>query len=166
MVVVGGITAIIALLLGLSISRPIHALTVAAQALEYDDFDAHVLELHESLAQLAHRQDDIGQLVRVFLQMAEEVRMRDQKLKMQVQELHIEIDEAKRASQVTEITENEYFQQLQKKIQKLKEHKVTVSETQTEYYQRLQTQVQYLKERSPNNESLNLSVSADGKSEQ
>jgi C4-dicarboxylate-specific signal transduction histidine kinase len=144
-VVVGGITAIIALLLGLSISRPIHALTAAAQALEYDDFDAHVLELHQSLAKLGRNQDDIGQLVRVFLEMAEEVRMRDQRLKMQVQELRIEIDETKRASHVADITENEHFQQLQKKIQQLR---VTASETETEYYQRLQNQVQSLKERS------------------
>jgi C4-dicarboxylate-specific signal transduction histidine kinase len=143
-VIVGGITAIIALLLGWNISRPIHALTVAAQALEDDDFDSHVLELRQSLAQLSHTQDDVGQLVRIFLEMAEEVRRRDQRLKMQVQELRIEIDETKRATQVAEITENEHFQALQQKIQKLKQH----SETETEYYQRLQNQVELLKERS------------------
>ncbi|MCC5668503.1 HAMP domain-containing protein [Nostoc sp. CHAB 5784] len=153
-VIVGGITAIIALLLGLNISRPIHALTVAAQALEDDDFDSHVLELRESLAQLGHTQDDVGQLVRIFLEMAEEVRMRDQKLKMQVQELRIEIDETKRATHVAEITENEHFQELQKKIQKLKQHEVITSETETEYYQRLQNQVESLKERSPTCEPL------------
>ncbi len=146
--IVGGITAIIALLFARRISRPIHALTAAAQALEHDDFDSHVLGLRQSLAKLTHSQDDIGQLVRVFLEMAEEVRMRDQKLKMQVQELRIEIDETKRASNVAEITENEHFQQLQKKIQKLREHEVTVSETETEYYQRLQSKVQSLLERS------------------
>ncbi|MEH1901844.1 MAG: cache and HAMP domain-containing protein [Nostoc sp.] len=147
-VIVGGITAIIALLLGLSISRPIRALTVAAQALEDDDFDSHVLELHHNLAQFAHTQDDIGQLMRVFLEMAESVRMRDQRLKVQVQELCIEINETKRASHVAEITENEHFQQLQQKIQKLREQQVTQTETETEYYQRLQNQVQSLKERS------------------
>lgn len=158
-VVVGGITAIIALLLGLSISRPIHALTVAAQALESDDFDSHVLELRHSLAKLGHPQDDIGRLVRVFLEMAEEVRMRAQQMKMQVQELRIEIDETKRASHVAEITENEHFQQLQKKIQKLKEHEVTVSETEAEYYRRLQSKVQSLKKRSLNGETRSF---ADG----
>lgn len=152
-VVVGGITTIMALLLGLSISRPIRALTVAAQALESDDFDSHVLELHHSLAKLAHSQDDIGRLVRVFLAMAEEVRMRDQQMKMQVQELRIEIDETKRASHVAEITENEHFQQLQKKIQKLKEHAATVSETEAQYYRRLQSKVQSLKNRSLNGET-------------
>jgi len=150
--VVGGITAIIALLLARRISRPIHVLTEAAQALEHDDFDSHLLELRQSLGKSTHRQDDIGQLVRVFLNMAEKVRMRDQKLKMQVQELRIEIDETKRASNVTEITENEHFQQLEIKIQKLRQQAVTVSETETDYYQRLQSQVQSLKERSLNSE--------------
>ena len=158
-VFVGGITAIIALLLGLSISRPIHALTVAAQALESDDFDSHVLELRHSLAKLSHPQDDIGRLVCVFLKMAEEVRMRDQQMKMQVQELRIEIDETNRASHVAEITENEHFQQLQKKIQKLKEHEVTVSETEAEYYRRLQSKVQSLKNRLLNSETESF---ADG----
>ncbi len=146
--IVGVITAIIALLLGLSISRPIHALTAAAQALEDDDFDSHVLELHHNLAQLADTQDDIAQLIRVFLEMAEEVRMRDQRLKMQVEELRIEIDETKRANHVAEITENEHFQQLQQKIQKIREQQVTKAENETQYYQRLQNKVQFLKERS------------------
>jgi len=66
------------------------------------------------------------------MKMAEIVRMRDQKLKMQVQELRIEIDETKRANHVADITENEHFQQLQMKIQKLREQAVTVSETETE----------------------------------
>lgn len=148
----GGITAMMALLLARRISQPIHALTEAAQALEHDDFDSYVLELHQNLAKSTHSQDDIGQLVRVFLKMAEKVRMRDQKLKMQVQELRIEIDETKRANHVAEITENEHFQQLQMKIQKLREQTVTVSETETEYYRRLQSKVQSLKERSLNTE--------------
>ncbi|MHC5779406.1 cache domain-containing protein, partial [Nostoc sp.] len=151
--VVGGITAIIALLLARRISRPIHALTDAAQALEHDNFDSQVQELHHKLERLACTQDDIGQLVRVFLQMAEEVRIRHQKLKMQVWELHIEIDETKRANNVAEITENEHFRQLQQKIQKLREHEVIVSETETDYYRRLQTKVQSMKERSLTSEA-------------
>jgi C4-dicarboxylate-specific signal transduction histidine kinase len=147
-VVVGGITAMMALFLARRISRPIYVLTKAAQALEHDDFDSHILELRQSLPKSTHSQDDIGQLVRVFLKMAEKVRMRDQNLKMQVQKLRIEIDETKRANNVSDITENEHFQQLQMKIQRLREQAVTVSETETEYYQRLQSKVQSLKERS------------------
>lgn len=154
-VVVGGITAMIAIFLGLSISQPIHALTVAAQALEHDDFDSHVLELHQSLVKLVHPQDDMGQLVRVFLEMAEQVRMRDHQLKMQVQELRIEIDEVKRANEVTEITENEHFQQLLNKIEKLKEHKIIINKNQTTDC-----------ERSPNDNPLNLFIDTASKSEQ
>ncbi|OUL34025.1 cache domain-containing protein [Nostoc sp. 106C] len=151
--IVGGITAIIALLLARRISRPIHALTDAAQALEHDNFDSQVQKLYQNLDKLACTPDDIGQLVRVFLQMAEEVRMRHQKLKIQVRELHIEIDETKRANNVAEITENEHFRQLQQKIHKLRERKVTASETETDYYHRLQTKVQSIKERSLNSEA-------------
>jgi C4-dicarboxylate-specific signal transduction histidine kinase len=140
--VVGGITAIIALLLARSIARPIRALTDAAQALEQGDFNP------QGLAVVSRTHDDMGRLVRVFLNMAQEVRAREQKLKQQVINLRIEIDETKRVSQVAEITENEHFEQLQKKIQKLKEQAVSSGETPDEYFQRLQSKVQSLKERS------------------
>jgi chromatin segregation and condensation protein Rec8/ScpA/Scc1 (kleisin family) len=91
--------------------------------------------------------DDIGQLVRVFLQMAQKLKAREQNLKQQVMELRIEIDEAKKVRQVAEITETDDFQQLQKKVQKLRNQSVTASETETEYYQRLQQKVQQLKVR-------------------
>ncbi len=139
---VGGMTAIIALFLARSISRPIRALTTAAQALEQGDFH------QQELAVVSDTQDDMGRLVRVFLHMAREVRAREQNLKQQVMNLKIEIDETKRSRDVEEITENEHFKQLHKKIQKLREQAVTASETETEYYLRLQSQVQSLKERS------------------
>lgn len=140
--VVGGITAIIALFLARSISRPIRALTAAAQALEQENFNPH------ELAVVSGTQDDIGRLVRVFLHMAREVRAREQNLKQQVIGLKIEIDETKRAKDLVEITENEHFRQLHNKIQKLREQAVSSGETPDEYYQRLQSQVQSIKERS------------------
>jgi C4-dicarboxylate-specific signal transduction histidine kinase len=140
--VVGGITAIIALFLARSISRPIRVLTAAAQALEQENFNP------QELTVVSGTQDDIGRLVRVFLQMAREVRAREQKLKQQVINLKVEIDETKRAKDLVEITENEHFRQLHKKIQKLREQAVSSGETETQYYQRLQSQVQSIKERS------------------
>lgn len=145
---VGAIAAIVALLLARSIARPIRSLTAAAQALEHDDFDPHVLELRKTLAKVSDIQDDIGQLVSVFLEMAEGVRMRDQKLKMQVLELRIEIDETKKACHVAEITETDYFQQLQKKVRTLKERTVKTGETETDYFQQLQKKVQNFKGRA------------------
>ncbi|KYC40655.1 HAMP domain-containing protein [Scytonema hofmannii PCC 7110] len=140
--VVGGMTAIIALFLARTISRPIRALTTAAQALEQGDFNP------QELAVVSRTHDDMGQLVRIFLHMAREVKTREQNLKQQVTALRIEIDETKRVNQVAEITENEHFKQLQKKIQKLKQQTVSSGETETEYFQRLHSKVQSLKERT------------------
>lgn len=45
---------------------------------------------------------------------------REAKLKQQLQELRVEVDEAKRSRQVAEITETEYFQQLQQRVGQLR----------------------------------------------
>lgn len=111
---VGGAMAIGALVLARGIVKPIRALTGAAQALEKEDFDP------KELNKVANSQDDIGQLVRVFLQMAQQVKVREEKLKQQVMELRIEIDQSKKERQVAEITETDYFQELQKKARKLR----------------------------------------------
>ncbi|MEH1840700.1 MAG: cache domain-containing protein [Nostoc sp.] len=140
---VGAIAVIVALLLARSIAKPIRALTKAAQALvKQDDFDA------DKLVKAGSTTDDIGQLVRVFLEMAQEVKAREQKLKQQVKQLHIEIDEAKRASQVAEITQTDYFQQLHKKARKLKARKVEASEMEIDYFQQLYKKAQNLKNRA------------------
>ncbi|WP_375498179.1 Nif11-like leader peptide family RiPP precursor [uncultured Nostoc sp.] len=139
---VGAIAAIIALLLAQSIAKPIRALTKAAQALvEQDDFDDH------QLAKVSYTTDDIGQLVRVFLQMAQEVKAREQKLKQQVLELNVEIDEAKKARQVADITQTDYFQELQQKAQKIKGRMAKNDETETDYFQQLHQKAQNLKGR-------------------
>ncbi|MFN6565487.1 MAG: cache domain-containing protein [Nostoc sp. ChiSLP01] len=140
---VGAIAAIVALFLAQSIAKPIRVLTKAAKALvQEEDFDT------QKLVEAGSTTDDIGQLVRVFLEMSQEVKAREQKLKQQVMELHIEIDEAKRASQVAEITETDYFQQLQKKARSLKARKLEARETETDYFQKLHKKAQKLKSRT------------------
>ena len=52
--------------------------------------------------------------------MAREVQLREQRLKAQVQELTIEIDRTREAKQVAEITETDYFQELQAKARTLR----------------------------------------------
>ncbi|MCC5653986.1 Nif11-like leader peptide family RiPP precursor [Nostoc sp. XA013] len=139
---VGAIATIIALILAQSIAKPIRALTKAAQSLvEQDDFDTH------QLAKVSDANDDIGQLVRVFLQMAEEVKAREQKLKQQVMELNVEIDEAKKLRQVADITQTDYFQQLQQKAQKIKARTSKDDEAETDYFQQLHQKAQNLKGR-------------------
>jgi CheY-like chemotaxis protein len=86
----------------------------AAAAVEAGEFDP------ETLARVATRRDELGQLARVFQRMAREVLAREQRLKQEVQQLRIEIDEARTARQVAEITETDYFQDLQRKADQLR----------------------------------------------
>lgn len=49
-----------------------------------------------------------------------EVYLREANLRNEIHALHIQIDEAKRARQVAEITESDYFQSLQKKLRQMR----------------------------------------------
>jgi DNA-binding response OmpR family regulator len=89
--------------------------TDAAAAVEAAAFDP------ESLNGVGARDDALGQLARVFQRMAREVYAREQRLKQEVQELRIELDEARQERQVAEITETDYFQRLQAQAQDLRE---------------------------------------------
>jgi CheY-like chemotaxis protein len=94
--------------------RQVARLTDAAAAVEAGDFDPG------SLANIGERTDALGQLTRVFQRMAHEVAQREQRLKQQVQALRIEIDQAHEASQVAEITETDYFRDLQERARDLR----------------------------------------------
>ena len=89
--------------------------TRAAAAVEAGAFEL------DSLNSVAQRDDSLGQLARVFQNMARQVYAREQSLRQQVQELRVEIDEVKKARQVAEITETEYFRDLRTKAQRLRQ---------------------------------------------
>jgi two-component system cell cycle response regulator len=95
--------------------RNVARVTDAAVAVESETFDS------QTLADVAARTDALGQLARVFSRMASEIYAREQRLKQQVQQLRIELDEARQARQVAEITESDYFQQLEAKAQDLRQ---------------------------------------------
>jgi len=88
--------------------------TAAAVAVEAGVYEP------ESIDEVARRTDELGQLARVFQRMTREVYAREQRLKQQVAELRIEIDQTRQARQVAEITGTDYFQQLQKKARELR----------------------------------------------
>jgi two-component system cell cycle response regulator len=88
--------------------------TSAAAAVEADQFSA------EMLADVTGRLDALGQLARVFVRMAGEVAAREAQLKKEIQVLQIEIDQAQKARQVSEITDTEYFQDLRRKAKALR----------------------------------------------
>ena len=62
----------------------------------------------------------IDLLLATFFQMTQDIREREESLQQEVRQLRIEIDQVRRAQQLAEITETNYFQQLQQKARKLR----------------------------------------------
>jgi two-component system, cell cycle response regulator len=94
--------------------QQVQVLTGAAAAIEDGDYDASRLE------GVAGRDDPLGQLARVFQRMAKEVRAREERLTRQVAELRIEIDEARKSTQVAQIIGTEYFRGLREQAADLR----------------------------------------------
>ncbi|MBE9137114.1 HAMP domain-containing protein [Nodosilinea sp. LEGE 07088] len=116
-----GLTAGVAVLMAdRLIARPVLGIARTAA-----DIEAEKFELGQ-LGAIARRTDEIGQLARVFDRMAQQVYSREQKLKQQVRDLRIEIDETKRKKQVKEIVETDFFQDLTAKAQVLRNRSSTV----------------------------------------
>ena len=82
-------------------------LTAAASAVEEGTFDM------ADLSEVTARPDSLGNLARVFERMAGEVRAREQRLRQQVENLRIEIDQTRKAREVREITDTDFFRDLQ-----------------------------------------------------
>lgn len=94
--------------------QQVEQLTAAAAAVEAGVYEP------ESIAEVAQRSDPLGQLARVFQGMIREVYAREQRLQRQVQELRIEVDHARQARQVSQITGTDYFRQLRGKASDLR----------------------------------------------
>lgn len=84
--------------------------TAAAAAVDEGTFDPAHLDA------VAQRDDQLGQLARMFQLMAAHVEQRENQLKQQLRELTIEIDQAKRQRQVAQITDSDYFQELKAEL--------------------------------------------------
>ncbi|MEW5869257.1 MAG: HAMP domain-containing protein [Chloroflexota bacterium] len=97
------------------LTKPIARLKAAALEVEAGTFDP------ESLADMTRKKDELGKLAEVFTQMAREVRARQERLEQQVETLRIEIDEVRKQQQVQEITETDYFRDLQSKASHFRE---------------------------------------------
>lgn len=94
--------------------RDVGRITAAAQALEADT------SILEDLNGVAARPDALGHLAQVFQTMAREVYAREQRLRSEMEELRIQIDEARKMQMVSEITDTEYFRALQEKAKQMR----------------------------------------------
>jgi HAMP domain-containing protein len=110
------VVSAVSFLLSRAITNPIMTLTQAAQSIERGEgFEP------DSIASLTKARDELAHLATVFSQMAIEVQAREEQLKRQVEELRIKIDEARKARQVAEITETEYFRHLREHAKEMRE---------------------------------------------
>lgn len=111
---VTAVATVLGLLAARRITKPISTITDAAAAIEEENFDP------ESLQVVAWREDELGQLARVFQRMAVNVTDRQQQLKQHVKELDSEIGKFKKERQTTGLKETHYLQELLKKARNLR----------------------------------------------
>ncbi|MCT7983096.1 cyclic nucleotide-binding domain-containing protein [Laspinema sp. A4] len=101
---------IVAIILGIAIAKwliqPILRLSATAHDIEIGKFDPN------SLTDVIKRSDEVGQLARVFQDMANKIYAREQGFKDQLNLLQTETDKAKKAMLLTQMSDSNYFQQL------------------------------------------------------
>ena len=105
-------TVVNALLVAQTVSNPLLRLAEVARLVEEDKLTQDDIDQISTIS----GNDEVAQLSHVFARMATEVVSREQKLHRQVQELRIEIDRVRQEQSVSEITDSEYFQELQQKV--------------------------------------------------
>lgn len=122
------VTVINAVLGSQNISRPLLRLTRAAQQMKLGQLPA------ADAAELKHVSgtDEVSQLSSVFGSMASEVIAREESLRKQVESLRIEVDLVKQQRQVSEITESDFFRDLQGKARHLRTRDTRVSQILTQ----------------------------------
>jgi HAMP domain-containing protein len=115
-----GITSIVVIVMVFLISgfltRPVIALTRHAERIGEGDYEQDLSGLTPG-----RFSDEIGTLAQVFEIMVGKVHRREEKLKQQVVELQIMIDESKRQEQVEGIVDTDFFRDLQSKAKKMRE---------------------------------------------
>jgi HAMP domain-containing protein len=113
--VVAFVALALALLVARRLSRPVLALTNAAAAIESEgEPDTERLEA------IGRSKDDIGRLARVFSSMAVQVADRERRLREQVAALRVEIDEDRRRETVSNLTDSEFFRELEARARELR----------------------------------------------
>jgi len=103
-------------LISRSLTSPIQKLTASAERLGEGDY-AQDMTKYRPAGRLL---DEIVRLADVFAIMAAKVYQREQNLRKQVEALRIEIDEAKKLKQVSEIADTDFFRELQQKARDMR----------------------------------------------
>jgi hypothetical protein len=103
-----------------AVVRPVVHIARLAQLIGLGKLTPEAIEL-QPVNKIANRGDELGHTARAIQRMAKEIYEREQKLKLTIQSLRIQIDTDKQTKEVKEITETDYFQSLQKQAQVIRE---------------------------------------------
>ncbi|MCC6904583.1 MAG: HAMP domain-containing protein, partial [Anaerolineae bacterium] len=103
-------------------TQPIRRLASAAERIGEGDYQQDISGLS-----VGPGKDEISTLAEVFDIMIGKVYQREQTLKKQVQDLQIMIDEQKKAAQVAEIVESDFFRDLQSKARSMRKRASTTN---------------------------------------
>ena len=111
-----GLLALVGFAINRMLVRPLTQLTTVARELEHGEFD------EARLTALRRRRftDELTVLANVFAAMGRQVVRREQQLRTQIADLHIQIDSRRRQQQVDEITETDYFRNLRETATRLR----------------------------------------------
>jgi len=100
--------------------RPVIQIARLAHLIGSDTLTPQAPEL-ATVSKIALRKDELGDTAKVIRRMAQEIYQREQKLKQQIQSLRIQVDADKQTKEVKEITESEYFRNLQQRVQQIRQ---------------------------------------------
>ena len=103
-----------------AVVHPVVQIARLAQLIGGGSLTPEAPELHR-VNKIAGRSDELGHTAKVIQRMAKEIYEREQKLKMQIESLRIQIDTDKQTKEVKEITESDYFQNLQKQAHNIRQ---------------------------------------------
>lgn len=106
---------LLAYLISITLTRPMQVLTRAAEKIGEGEYEQDLSGLTRGISY-----DEINKLAQVFTIMVDKVYQREVTLRRQVEELKIEIDEAKQQKQVSEIVDSDFFQSLQLKARQMR----------------------------------------------
>jgi methyl-accepting chemotaxis protein len=109
------VVVIILSILGYGLSRPLAALTRYAEQVETGDYTP------VKMPRPGIFRDEVSILSEALISMVDKVQGREQSLKQQVVELQIVIDHSRKAQQVEEITESEFFSNLKARAHELRQ---------------------------------------------
>ncbi len=98
-----------------SLTRPVIKLTEIAERVGEGDYNVDFEGLHRGKLR-----DEISSLAQTIESMTAKIYQRERDLRRQVEELRIEIDETKRASQLEEIVETDFFRELKSKAKHMR----------------------------------------------